>query len=106
MTNREMWTYHTEYQRGISPGLLNLLKGRLADWYKEHGERIKTLNDRLKSIEKSYFEHDENNMAKLTPAEEGKPSAPILLEGKTMVEFNKEVNELMDLQVGAGLIKV
>ncbi len=106
MTNQEMWTDHVYYNTKLHPSLAKLFKSKLQDFYSENGHRIKTLNETLKNLEKSYFEHDENGIAKLTHAEEGKPSTPILLEGKTMEDFNNSVNNIMNQQVGSALIKI
>jgi hypothetical protein len=72
MTNAELWQYHTDIQT-MNPTVRMLLKGRIAEFYKQNGIRIKTLSEKINKLQENHF----------------------VSEGKTLADFEKAFHELM-----------
>lgn len=106
MVNRQLWNYHVELNKISQSAIFFLLRSRINDFYKEYGIRIDTLNNKIKAIEKTYFLHEGDKLQMSAPTEK-EASSPILNEGKTHDDFNKEINELLDSNIiSSPLIKL
>jgi NCAIR mutase (PurE)-related protein len=91
MTNAELWQYHTDIQT-MNPTVRMLLKGRVAEFYKQNEIRVKTLTEKINKLQHNHFVV-ENNQIK-SEEKEGKQVA-VCKEGKTLADFEKAFQELM-----------
>lgn len=93
MTNGLLLQYHAEINQLQNSVIMLLLKGRVADFYKEYGIRINTILEKKTALQKDYFVFEGESIKK---EGEGKDAKPIMLEGKTYEEFIGKYNELMN----------
>ena len=91
-TNSTMLAFHNELESLNKSVVYYLLKGRIDDFYKQYGIRIESLIVRMNDIEKKYFVV-EGEQIKMEG--EGKDAKPVMQEGKTMEDLNKEMIELL-----------
>lgn len=101
LTNGLLMQWHTEIGQLQNSVIMYLMKGRLADFYKDYGIRINTVMDKKTSLQKEYFVFEDE---KVKHEGEGKESKPVMLEGKTYEEFMKKYNDLMAEQVSKPMV--
>ncbi len=106
------------------PGMSYLNKGRYKDFYKDNGAMIDAVNAKITKLQQEHFvfTDDEQPKVKMTPyvpavaaqdvvykdngetkevlleaveAQPAKPSEPVMQEGKTLAEFEKLYDALM-----------
>lgn len=87
-----------------------LLKGRIAEFRKVCGERIKTAQDKIADLNAEYCVYDDNNNVVMeTPLQlvgvekTGRPPQPKMKEGKTHEEFYKALGEIVNQVVTMNL---
>jgi hypothetical protein len=87
---------------------LFLNRSKIADFYTHNSHKVDKLYQNIENIQRNHFvfyviEGMKNEKGE--PKEdiqfegEGKDKKPVLLPGKTMEEFNKEINDLMNTDI-------
>lgn len=101
MTNGLLLQFHQEINQLQNSVIMFLLKGRLADFYKEYGIRINTILEKKTGLQKEYFVFEGEGIKK---EGEGNESKPVMLEGKTYAEFMEKYTALMNEPVSKPLV--
>lgn len=118
MRNLDLLNYHKDFSQ--NNGINFLLQSKIRDFYKEHGGRINSLNEKVIAIQEKYFvtegfnqqnqlkikqeqeftEKVEKKKVWLFFTKEVKVKVPgkmkyVMKEGMTFEDYNKEMNALM-----------
>lgn len=118
MRNYDLLEYHKTFSQNNAYNFL--LQSKIKDFYKEHGGRINSLNEKVIAIQEKYFQTDgfnERNQLKIKQEQEmveqvsrkkflyfftkeAKTMVPgkmkyLLKEGMTLADYQKEMNALM-----------
>jgi hypothetical protein len=99
---KNLYRYHLQIvdSQNNDDVIIHLLKGRINDFYKHNGVRLNSMLDKIQAMQKEYFQFDETGKVKTEDkpiGETGETSNdPVMLEGKTYVEYLRKYNELMD----------
>lgn len=110
MTNRNLLSFDEEVQQWYSIGsiLAEFHKSKIKDFYKHNGIRVSTLNKKIDDMHREYFQYEalkdkdgiiNLNNTKIKLSGEGKDRQPILLDGKTFENFNKDYSELLNANI-------
>jgi len=94
-TNAQLFSYHQEAENAKGTFMGQMVRARVAEWYKRNGGKLKTLFEALQDLQSRYYVM-EGNRIKLDGTDEN--AKPIFLEGKTTEEWEAEFNELMKKQ--------
>lgn len=118
MRNIDLLEYHKDFSQNTGQNFI--LRSRIQDFYKEHGGRINSLNEKVIAIQQKYFQTDgfnERNQLKIKQEQEmveqvtktkflffwtkevtakvpGKMKY-VMKEGMTLADYQKEMNALM-----------
>lgn len=98
ITRHALLGFHNEIQNQLKGSVLAyLLKGRIADFYKDHGLRIDGILDGQRKIIEEYYEIEgtEIKTQDVTDAEGKVNKVGVMKEGKTAEEFNGAMNAFM-----------
>lgn len=100
MKKAELLSKHNEQQKWAKEGsiLVDFNRSRINDWYKEHGQRVNTLMGEIEKLQSEYLVIKDEV---ITLSEDGK--TPLIVEGKTIEDFNQAWQDLMNQSVSEGL---
>ena len=96
--NKNLYKYHLELEE-LKTSVFNFLfKSRIGEFYKNNGLRINTLMESINNLQKDYFvfEAEGTPLARIKMNLENSEPMPVLKEGKTMEDYNKDFDELMN----------
>lgn len=90
------WDMEIQKMQQVGSVMVLFNKGRISDFYKEHGIRLDGIYKAIENIRKEYCVY-ENDSIKIEG--EGSDRMPVLLEGKTREDFNKAIDDLMNQDI-------
>lgn len=100
MTKGDLLAYnneiHSMQQRRSAIGFL--LKPKIKDFYATYSERIKSIDNDMRSMQANYFEREEDGTVKMIH-EEGKPSVPTMRPNMKLEDFKADFAAFMDQQL-------
>ena len=90
MKNKDLYKYHLELEESKNTVYANLLRGRIADFYKNNGIRINTIMSNINALQKDYFVL-ENGVVK-----QDENKIPVMNEGRLFDEYVSKFDALME----------
>ena len=102
-TYRLLLAYHEENQRLNSSVLGIYLRSKIREFGNNNNIRLQHLFDDLAKLQEEYFvlegEGKNTRIKFTTPTEAGAKPMPVMKEGKTQQDFEKEYNKLLDTEI-------
>ncbi len=98
VTNEKLLKVNSEIEQITSTAVGMLLAGRVSDFYKNNGVRIKAVQERITDMQKKHLVFEEGKI-KFPERKEGdtSPMVPVFKIGHSDAELQKEYREFMDL---------
>lgn len=93
-TYRTLLSYHRELEGARESILYRWFPGKINEFYKRNSARINSINEKILDLSKGYFEYDGDG--KIVFEGEGETRMRVMLEGKTIEEYQSELNKLLD----------
>ena len=93
MTNGQLFKYHQDIQSLQGSILEYWFQGKIKEFYKHNGIRIRTLSEKINALAVEYFEMKDGQIMQ---NQEGKS---ISKDGKDPNEYKTKMDELMKIEV-------
>jgi len=99
VTNEKLLKVNSEIEQIASTAVGMLLAGKVSEFYKNNGERIKAVQEKILAIQKKHLVFEDGKI-KFPERKEGdvSPMIPVFLIGHCEADLQNEYKELVSLE--------